>query len=448
MIEELRARVVFWALLAGFSGMAFPAFGADEPATREQFLLLQQQNDLLRQQLLKQQELIDSLNRKVSDIQNSNTRRDQELSDVKNASKPDADNAPAANERFHLGKVDITGEGGVAFFESQRNGETPNAEFRIDEARVFLDAPVWKNVYFYSELDLAQREMNNLNLQVGELYLEVEDVSQLWGRDRMLNLRAGRFYIPFGEEYQYRFAIDNPLIFHSVSDLWGVDNGVEIYGALGGVHYVLAVQNGGAQTTADFNADKAVVGRVGYDPAHWLHTSVSAMRTGNLDVAQDQVSALWFGNGWFRSLGSPSTTVFHANLVEGDVRVQLPGFTLRTAGGYIGYGDNDPTANNGRDVYYYYVEGVKDITHELYGAARFSQVMARNGFPIVGDGDMGTYLFDKLTGDYWRLSLGMGYHFSPNLLVKAEYSFNRGHEADGQSRLHEDQFALEAAFKF
>jgi len=440
--------MVCWAWLAGFSCLALPSVEADEPVTREQFLLLQQQNEILRQQLLKQQELIDALNRKVSGIEDSNARRDQELSDVKNASKPDTDNAPAADEGAHLGKLDISGEGGVAFFESQRNGETPNAEFRIDEARLFLDAPVWKDVYFHSELDLAQREEPDLNVNVGELYLDAEDVSQLWGRDRMLNLRVGRFYIPFGEEYQVRFAIDNPLISHSLSDLWGVDEGVEAYGALGAIQYVLAVQNGGDPATADFNADKAVTGRVGYDPAHWLHTSVSAMRTGNLDVAQDGMSALWFGNGWIRSLGSPQTTVFHANLVEGDVDIRLPGFRLRTAGGYIGYGDNDPTANNGRDVYYYYVEGVKDITHKFYGAARFSQIMARNGFPIVGNGDYTTYFFDELTGDYWRLSLGLGYHISSNLMVKGEYSFNRGHEADGESRLHEDEFALEAAFKF
>jgi hypothetical protein len=452
MTEKLNARMAAMALLAGFSAIALSAAAADEPVTRDQFLQLQQQNDLLRQQVLRQDQVINLLSNEVSEIRDSNAKTDRELSDIKAdtaaASKSDTDSGTESAGGARLGNVAISGEGGVAFFESQRNGENPNADFRIDEARLFLDAPVWKQVYFYTEVDLAQREMPNLNLSVGELYLEVEDISDLWGRDRMLNLRAGRFYIPFGEEYEYRFAIDNPLISHSVSDLWGTDDGVELYGSAGSVQYVLAVQNGGGQPTQDFNADKAVIGRIGWDPLHWLHVSASAMRTGNLDSANDQTSALWFGNAWFRSLGSPMTSTFRANLAEGDVDVKFRGLNVRTAGGYIGYADNDPTADNARDVYYYYLEGTQNITKQLYFATRFSQVLARNGFPIVGNGNMYDYFMEELTDDYWRLSLGLGYRFSGNFLVKGEYSFNRGQEAEGDSRLHEDQFALEAAFKF
>jgi hypothetical protein len=450
MMKKLTARTTRWGCVAGFLIFVGTGWGAaDAPVTREQFQLLQQQNELLQQQLHKQQELIDSLSQKVSEIQSVNVRRDQELSDLKTDKKPDGEAAPEVVRPLHFGKVDITGEGGLAIFHSESKGQTPNAEFRIDEAKVFLEAPVWKDVYFFTELNLAERESDDLNLKVGELYLDFENVSQLWDRDRMLSLRVGRFYIPFGEEYQTRFAIDNPLISHSLSDLWGVDEGVEAYGALGKVQYVLAVQNGGEDTTRDFNADKAVAGRVGYDPAKWLHLSVSGMRTGDLDAVNDGLSALWFGNGWIRSIGSANTTRFHANLAEGDVVVTMPYFVLRAAGGYIDYEDNDPAGSNHRDVYYYYVEGVKDITRKFYGAARFSQILAPGGFPIVGNGRMGAFFFGPfLTTEYWRLSLGLGYHFSPNLLVKGEYSFNQGTGLGGRKRTHENVFALEAAFRF
>ncbi len=420
---------------------------ADEAVTREQFLLLQQQNEQLQKQLQKQQELIDSLSQKVLSIQDVNSRRDRELSDLKTEVKEAGDTPPTSGQSSRFGKVDISGEGGLAFLTSQPNGQTPHPEFRIYEARLFLEAPIWKEVYFYSELDLATPETTSLNLNVGELYLDWENVSQLWGRDRMLNFRIGRFYIPFGEEYQYRFAIDNPLIFNSVSDLWGADDGVEAYGQLGRMQYVLAVQNGGGSISQTLQDDKAITGRIGFDPNSWLHLSVSGMRTGNLSV-HNGVSALWFANGFFRSLGSPDTTTFHANLVEGDVQARLPWLQLHTAGGYINYGDNDPVANNHRDVYYYYVEGEHDFTHKFYGAARFSQIFAPNGFPIVGNGPMGEYLFGPLTTEYWRLSLGLGYRFSPNLLVKGEYAFNQGRELDGEARIQENVFALEAAFKF
>ncbi|HKW30026.1 MAG TPA: hypothetical protein VJT54_11865, partial [Verrucomicrobiae bacterium] len=219
--------------------------------------------------------------------------------------------------------------------------------------------------------------------------------------------------------------------------------------ATGKFSYVVAVQNGsGANGVQDFDGDKSVAGRVGYDPAQWLHLSVSGMRTGDLNAANDKHSALWFGSGFFRSLGSPATTTtFHANLVEGDVAVRWPGGHVSAFGGYARYGDNDSTAENGRDIFYYSIEGMQQLPHKFYAAARFSEIMADQGFPIVGYGNFGTYYFN-LSPELWRLSLGVGYRFSDRLVIKTEYSFERGKEVDGDWRHHEDFFGTEAAFQF
>jgi hypothetical protein len=61
---------------------------------------------------------------------------------------------------------------------------------------------------------------------------------------------------------------------------------------------------------------------------------------------------------------------------------------------------------------------------------------------------MGEYLFGVPTTELWRLSLGLGYRFSQNLVLKAEYSFERGRELNGEKRDHEDFFGFQAAFKF
>ena len=53
-----------------------------------------------------------------------------------------------------------------------------------------------------------------------------------------------------------------------------------------------------------------------------------------------------------------------------------------------------------------------------------------------------------LTESLWRLSLGLGYRWSQNLVTKIEYSFERGKELGGDKRSSEDLFALQAAFKF
>ena len=58
------------------------------------------------------------------------------------------------------------------------------------------------------------------------------------------------------------------------------------------------------------------------------------------------------------------------------------------------------------------------------------------------------YFYGPLTDNLWRLSLGLGYRFSDRLVLKAEYSFERGTEVGGDSRNKEDFFGTEAAFKF
>jgi hypothetical protein len=416
---------------------------ADEPDLATQLRVLQQQNERFQQEMRTQQSLIDELSRKVSELQ---AHAGERKGDKSPSAMEEAADAPA---RFTMGKLHIGGEGAVGFFHSQSKGQFPNNEFRVDEAKLFFEAPIWKDVYFFSEIDLFTREEAGVNLRAGELYLEFENVSRLWQQDSQLNLRIGRFDIPFGEEYLARDAIDNPLISHSLMDLWGIDEGVELHGSFDRLQYVLAVQNGGHDGIRDFNSDKAVIARVGLDPAPWLHVSVSAMRTGKLDVEQDGVSELWLGPGLVYSLGSASTTVFEANLLQGDVQLRFPRTTLKAAGGVLQYKDNDPAANNRREVYFYQLEGVQNLYQNLYAAARWSQMCARDGFPIAGIGDANTYAFgSELTEELWLLSLGLGCRLDKNLVLKSEYSFQRGKTIQGTTRDREDLFAVTAVYAF
>ena len=111
--------------------------------------------------------------------------------------------------------------------------------------KLFVEAPVWKNVYFFTGLELTTREAADEYFHVGELYADMEDVLTA-GRQYTLSLRAGRFSIPFfGEEYQYRNIMANPLITSTPrADIWGTDEGVQAYhGSLGRA----AVQSRGAK---------------------------------------------------------------------------------------------------------------------------------------------------------------------------------------------------------
>lgn len=395
---------------------------------------LRQQLRQLQQRVEQQQHVIEGLQQKLGELTEH---------------LPASATASDASHGISLGgKVLLSGEAGVAFFSTGKDGAFPNQEFRLDEAKLFVDAEVFPNVYFFTELNLTEREEPETATEIGELYLDIENLSRFWGQENQLNVRVGRLDIPFGEEYLTRDAIDNPLVMHSLSDLWGVDEGVELYGRIGKVKYVFAVQNGGLPSLRDFAGDKSLSGRLGCDPTGWLHLSVSGMRTGDL-APQDFLSAMWFGNGFFRSLGNPATTTrFSADLVEGDIQLRLSRCRINAAGGYVHYKDNDSLANNSRDVYYYYVEGVYDITKRLYAATRFSQILARNGFPLAGNGEQGEYFYGELSQQLWRLSMGLGYRFHPNLILKVEYMFERGTEVSGDRRNHEDMFTAELTGKF
>jgi hypothetical protein len=415
--------------------LVFPVRADDATTLADVVAQLRQQNQQLQEQLQRQNTAIEALNRKVTSLEE------------KSSSPSSGTEAQAGGFGGAISsKVRLSGEGAVGFFNTGSEGLFPNSEFRVDEARLFLDAAVWEDVFGFIELNLATTEGADLNAKLGEAYLDFESISKHWGHENLLSIRLGRLDVPFGEEYLYRDAIDNPLVSHSVMDFWGVDEGVEIYGAVGKVNYLLAVQNGGSSTTRDFNGDKSVVLRLAADPTKWLHVGASAMRTGNL--GPDDWSEIWVGNGIFSPIGSTNVSQFHVNLAQGDVRVRLPHGHLHFAGGYARYDDNEPGGSNQRDFWFWSAEGVHNFTSKFYAGARFSQVWVKDGYPLPGQGDFGQYYFGDPTEELWRLSLGVGYRFSENLVLKTEYSFEHGRTLSGDSRNHEDMFSAVAAFKF
>ncbi len=434
-----------WICAVLFLVCASGGIRAADDDTKQQIELLRQQNEWLQQQVQQQQQLIENLGQKVSNLQTSTAKLESDVIDsLENPAAP----ASRSNHLPSFGKVNLSAEGGLAYFNHGSNGKFPNSEMRVDEAKLFVEAPIWEDVYFFTEVNLYRRQDPNDSLNIGEIYLDFENLLSWGDQDSQLNLRVGRFDIPFGEEYLVRDAVDNPLISNSLMDFWGVDEGFELYGAMGGAQYVLAVQNGGHPSLRDYNDDKSVTLRVGFEPAEWLHVSGSAMRTGALDVKNDKLSEMWFGNGFVRSIGGSETTAFESNIFQGDAKIHWRDGYVSLSGGYLYYSDNDPAANNRRDVYFYSVEAIQNLSRKFYAGTRFSRIDAEKGFPLAGDGNFGTYFFRKLTEDLWRVSLGVGYRFSPNLLFKSEYSFNQGRELGGAKRTDENLLASEVAFKF
>jgi hypothetical protein len=421
-----------YAGIAAITAAVHPGFAA-EPSNLEQRLNdLESQNRALRQELDSQRQLIDDLK----------SRLPRQV-------EPEEEIAPPTPPALQLGRLHISGEGGIGYFHTGSQGQHPDGSFRVDEAKLFLEAPLWDSTYIFTELDLVIREANDEFFHLGELYIEFENLLRLWTDENFLSARIGRVDIPFGEEYLVRDVIDNPLISHSLSDLWGVDEGIELYGSALGFDYVIAVQNGGHPTLRDSDADKSIAGRLGYNFGNRARLSFSGMRTGELSTEGDELSELWFGNGFFRSLGPvESTRTFSATIYELDAQAFWKSGHLKLAGGYFQYDDSDANAARERDGQYYYAEVLQELTQKFYSAARFSQILADDGLPIVGHGDFGEYFYGQLTEDLWRLSIGFGYRWNEHLLAKIEYALERGDLADGSERDHHDFIGAELGFKF
>ena len=429
-------------LLLGVS----PVAAAEVDSVEAELRALRSQNAALKAQVERQQAMIEEFARRHAAL------RTEPAAPAPSASPRPPEQAPAriaaentATPTQRLGKLQLSGEGAVAYFGGQRNALFSKDVLRLDEVKLFLEGPLGWNTYLFSEVDIFNRDSVNNALRAGELYLDLEGISRLWGREGQMSLRLGRVDIPFGEEYAQRDAIDNPLISHSIADFWGVDEGIEAYGAIGPLQYVAAVQNGGTNYAFDFTSSKATTLRLGFDPAPGLHMSLSGLRTGRIAHATDTRAEIWFGNDWIRRRAGSTAVCFWADAIGGDVRKTFRFGHIAASAGRIRYRDDDPTRRFNTSATYASIEAVARTSRQLHFGSRFSLVDSEKGFNVPGDGQNPS---PRATEHLWRLSLGTGYQLAPQLLLKGEYSFNRGRWLGGARRENENQIATEAAFKF
>lgn len=379
-------------------------------------------------------------------------RHDQEIGVLKDKIEGlETQDAPAGTGQGlqWTDRIIFSGRGAAAFYSSEDQGAYPNDEFRIDEARLRLEVKLDEDAYLFTEVNLADHDDDREETWLGDLYVDLENISRFWNADLPLNLRIGRFDIPYGEEYQHRDAIDNPLITHSLTDYWGIDEGIALFGAAGKWDYIAAVQNGGHPFFHDYNSDKAIILRLGLNPNKNWRFSFSAMRTGDIDSIEDETSEIWYGNCFFRGIGDAATNgTFGVELVELNIRYRWDSGHIAAAGGFTWY-DDDSAGDNEHDSDYISLEVVQDVTERWFAASRFSWINSDEGMPIVGLGPFYPDFFnDDLVTEIWRLSLGAGFKFSKNLIAKAEYSFEEGDRQSGEKIEDRNMLSAQLAFSF
>ena len=409
----MRAR---WVLLAGLAW----AVRADEMADLEQH--------------------VQKLQAEVAQLQ-------QQIATARTAEPAETESSEGVGWTLHV-PLALSGEGAVAFFDTGSKGKAPNSEFRIDEARLFLDVRLAETAFLYTEVNYTEREDGNTDARVGEFFLEFADIGAGALGEWAPTVRAGRLQIPVGEEYAHRYARDNPLISHSVADLWGVDEGVSLFGRHGEFDYVLAVQNGGYEKLEDGNNDKSVAARAGWTRGH-LRISASGYRSGDISVAHDECAELWFADSYLMPLGDPATTRdFSITLAQLDARWSWAGGSVGAFGGELSYDDDDTAADHARDAWYGALEVVQNLSARWYGAGRYSWIRSADGYRVLGQGGYVPEVAPTLADHVERTTLGVGCRLNPHVTLKSEYSWERGEWTAGGHLRDRDLFAAQAVYAF
>ena len=140
------------------------AVAQDVDQLKKELQDLRDQNRVLQDQLQQQKLMIHELSHKFSDFQKTNELLENTVHSMVAANAEGTNAPPPENKGFSLGNVAITGEGGIGVFETGESGKYPNAAFRIDEARLFFDAPVWEDVFFHAQVDITAPESDDNGL--------------------------------------------------------------------------------------------------------------------------------------------------------------------------------------------------------------------------------------------------------------------------------------------
>ena len=331
-------------------------------------------------------------------------------------------------------RVNLSGFGAVAYIDSGSAGTRPDGGFLIKEASLFVEAPVWDKSSLFFELQTNRLGDDETKwVRTGEVYLHIRDLFPDWGNG-MISIKAGRFDIPFGEEYLTQDAIDNPLISTSAAYTYGWDEGVLFYGKYRGIGWAASIADGSDDRSIEDHSDKAFNAKIWGNPMESLYLSASAMRNGTAGK-----SAIEFGGSHFQPVGvshpsslgiSPSGKV-DAALFELDAKYH---FGPYLDSGYlaVNYGMafvDDETSSFDRDFQWFMIEPYYSLTEQIYLVARYSEIGTyddNEGYHFDGKttaGGNSSLGYD--TRRFQRLSVGMGWWYNPRLNIKLEYSRDR-----------------------
>ena len=317
-----------------------------------------------------------------------------------------------------------------AYIDSGDAGTRPHGGFLVKETSLFLDAAVWEDVSFFVELQTNRLGKDDQTfVRTGEVHAHLRNVLGPES-EHQLGLKVGRVDIPFGEEYLRQDASDNPLISTTAAYPYGWDEGVVLYGAVGGIGWIAAVTDGTDARSIEDDAAKAVNLKLYGDPISGLYVSGSFMRNGNAAK-----SAIEFGGSHFEPVGashrsfagtSPSATV-NATLYQLDAKYAVTDRVTTSA--FVGWATVDDTDDAfDRDLAWFAIEPSVSVSANAWALLRYSEIGTydpERGYHFDGKTTAGgNDAFGYDTRRFRRLSAGAGWRPNPRVIIKGELGYD------------------------
>lgn len=328
-----------------------------------------------------------------------------------------------------LSKLKLKGRVAAGFLKSGKGGSYPSGSFEIPDAKIqFSFQPDDFNTF------VLRFNVNNATAQsplMDYLYLQSKDfLPFLKNTPLSLNGRLGRFKLGFGEETLSDNPVEGFLPSNSAGKVGVTDEGLELNGkikmdkiGLQPLGWVVSVSNGNTGIGSDSGMAKAFMGKLYYSPISPMYLSASYYNSGNLKTANSEFTIAGLATrpsgalNWRRNVWEVDARY---DFAKGKKPLEPPVYSDSKAILRLSYGafrDITSTASSqGRSGYFGFVDGMYNLNRKFYVAGRYSIVDLDDGI---------TASLNSVTANkYDRYSLGFGYRWSENTIVKLSYDWN------------------------
>nr|MBU1328670.1 hypothetical protein [Candidatus Omnitrophota bacterium] len=417
-MKSILISILALALLALFIPCSFAG-------TDEEIQVLKQQV----QQLMQRIEKLESEQVKTKD---ESAKAKEELAKIKEsgpvgaASKVDLSNS--------LSKLKMKGRFATGYYKSGSAGSFSSGSFEMPDAKIqFSYQPDEINtVVLRFKLDNGVTGISTTSPLLDYFYLSSKDfIPPLKDTPFSLSSRLGRFKLGFGEENWSNNPVESVLPSNSAANAGVTDEGLELAGkikldkiGLRPLGWVTSISDGNSTTGSDSGGGKAFMGKLYYTLIDPLYLSASYYDSGRLKSSDSELSIAGLkarptgATDWQRNVWEVDARYDFKKgkkllypLVYSDSRA-----IVRLS--YGGFHDITSTAGSAeRAGDFAFIEGIYNLTKKVYIAERYSYVNLKDEITVN--------LNSVTANKYDRYSLGMGYRWSDNTLLKLGYDWNR-----------------------